>query len=222
MLFFFVFYLEICVQRTCSGAPRGRSWAGLGVASRRSADAVGGSLRAGGEPRWGRGGRPSLGTPGPGSGTGTWPVAPGSCSLRHLSSGWSNLEPWDGSGPRPSEGSPWRPETLSWSSASLQTKTSSLEGKTRPEEKKSVAGGRRKLPLRGASWPQVERWGRSAGSCVRGLVLEEMLLQNSTALQMSPIRGLRGFLRTESKRLQPSVRLDAAHGARWLDQSTCQ
>lgn len=105
-------YLETCVQKTCSGGPRGRSLAGLGVASRRSADAVGGILRAGVEPQLGRGGSPSLGTPGQGSDRGTWPAEPGNCSLRHHSPGWCNLRPSDGWAPRLKEGSLWLPETL--------------------------------------------------------------------------------------------------------------
>lgn len=132
-------YLEICVRKTCSVGPRGRSWAGLGVASRRSADAVGGSLRAGEEPRWGRGGLLSLGTPSPGSGRGAWPAEPGNCSLRHLSSGWSKLKPSDGWGPQRLEGSLWRPETLSWSNACLQTKTSSLD-RNRNQHQNKVIG----------------------------------------------------------------------------------
>lgn len=104
--FAFFAYLEICVQKICYVTPRGKSWAGLGVASQRSADAVGGILRAGEEPRWVRGGSSSPGTPGPGCGRGTWPVVePGNCSLRHLSSGWSNLKPSGGWDPLPLEGS---------------------------------------------------------------------------------------------------------------------
>lgn len=99
-------YLEICAQKICSVRPRDKSWAGPGVASQRSADAVGASLRAGEEPRWERGGSSSLGTPGPGSDRWIWPaVEPGNCSLRHLSSGWSNLKPSGGWGPRLLEGS---------------------------------------------------------------------------------------------------------------------
>lgn len=107
-----VAYLETCVQKTCSGGPRGRSWVGPGVASRRSADAVGGILRAGVEPLLGRGGLPSQGTPAQGSDRGTWPAEPGNCSLRHQSPGWCNLKPSDGWDPRLKEGSLWRPETL--------------------------------------------------------------------------------------------------------------
>lgn len=82
-------YLETGVQRTCSGGPRGRSWAGLGAASRRSADAEGGSPRAGAEPQSGRGGSRTRGTPAPGSDKATWPEEPGMCSLTHPWSGWS-------------------------------------------------------------------------------------------------------------------------------------